>query len=1286
MHLARTRRASAALVALAALTAGVLVPVGAQAAEGAPPQSQTRQIISGVHTDAVSTFVDDGKLVLGTKADIGKLGTRFDPATSVINIEDAARMTIPDVPAYSFLGEPGTPLWLAPEVQQQGVVWPGFSTESVPVGTFEGNRVDVALTGFDGPGEVEVWDGSGAFGAPGRIFSSRDGSQLSNSYRFGVPQHKHVNWGFTAAGSYSLTFTATATIAGAVQTATQTYSFVVGDIAPAVATSVTLAASPAELVVGETATLDATLTPANAAGAVEFFDGTTSLGHAVVENGTASLEVPMGSLGERSLTASFVPSWTNDFTPATSTATTVTVTEEAGGDVFSIRGVAPSYAAGDRLKARVTGIALADDEVVRWVLAPTDDLESSTFLYGDDDQLLASPTIDRELSSSYNGYSLQALVTKRDKYKALQSTDFVPLVVTGSDTGSGIPIALNGLGDSYYTGDVVELTTDAQLAAGQSYHWVSRYAPVFTLWQDVAADQAPVGSNPFLAVPSNFYGTELALQIRDESGTVLGQSAPYTTETKTREVQFSGLQSVYRTGDTLTVTADIYPKVEGAAYSWSTVDADYNLVPIEGQTGSTLTIPVTKEMADATIYFSAAEPRIGANVAFESFTVKVTDSAPGEQVLYFNTLPGHFHQGNTVSLQLTSDPMPADSDSYQWSWKRPDQAEWVALKAATGSLYEVRAQQALDGAQVKADLVDADGEVLASAEPVTIHVDDHGAAPTEKAAIAGLADGYKPGAPIALTAAVTPDSVLSRWEWYVQKAGELTPVRVSDIDGPAFTATASDELDGAAIFARLTFDDGRRYIESAPVLIAIDGHNTEVPATELSITSDRAPDDYWAGQTATLTAQQTVPTGLIAYRWLVKAPGAAEFTAVDGKTTQTYSFKPNPKNSGTQVKVQLLREGAVHAESAPVTITAGLREPATTISVTADKTVYAPGDIAHFTSSQNPATGVDHFHWYLKRVGSADFVWVDQSRDSDLKLPLTAEDDGAQLVIRMFDETHATIAESAPVTIQVTAGTEEPQPVETDLTVTADAAAYSVGDTAAFTAAQTPETGLSDYHWFVKRAGDADYSVIAGATGASLAHPVSEGDDGALIVARLYDASHILVAESAPVALTVKDAVPVPVAAKPETAPAAKTAADLGENPAGGITLSASSVPAGSVVAVGVGAARAGSWNAAWLFSEPVLLAGDWVQANAAGDFVVTIPANTPVGEHRVAVYDRDGALIGWQLLTVTAASHASPVSVSASELGRTGSATGIPASIAVLLLLAGAGALFFRARSRRAA
>ncbi|QIM17058.1 hypothetical protein G7067_12625 [Leucobacter insecticola] len=726
----------------------------------------------------------------------------------------------------------------------------------------------------------------------------------------------------------------------------------------------------------------------------------------------------------------------------------------------------------------------------------------------------------------------------------------------------------------------------------------------------------------------------------DGAKTAVTNSASYTFVVSPipTAVTVTGADAVVAAGDNVTLSAAQIPAESSFnEYAWSTRNSDTDAwQAVAGANSATLTVAAA-EGAQYRVAVSGGQDFASGSakpLVVESEPVKIQVAAPSVQTIAIGKLAHHYHSNSPINLSVTGDPA-VENGTYRWFLQRSDQAAPVQIEGATGASHRLTAEQALDGAQVTAELIGEGATVLATASAVKISVNDHGAAPLQKVSVSGIADHYHSGDTVQLSASVTPASVLNRYEWYVQKQGEAAPILVDGANDASYSFAASEELNGAAVIAKLSYDDGRPYVESAPVVVKLDDHHGgEVPETDLTIKTNRAADDYWVGQGATLTAEQSTPTGLSEYQWWVKLPGADSFAAVDGQTAATYKFKPSLANSGIQVKVQLLHNGKVHAESKPVTITAKQREIATVLNVTTDKHSYVPGDVAKLTSTQTPQTDHDHYHWYIKRAGATDFVWVDQSRDKDLAYPVTAEDAGAQLVLRLFDETHAVLAESAPVTLSVTTSGENPVP-ETTLTVEGLAAGYYAGDTAKLTAVQNPVTGEDHYHWFIKRAGDADYSVISGARGAELKHEVKTGDAGALIVAKLYGHGHKVIAESQPVALTV-----LPGSAKPSKAPQAQSESALDHTQAGGISLSTKAPVQGQVVSVqlGKGNERAGEWIAAWMFSEPKLLGNDWVQVAADGSIAVTIPADLPVGAHRLAVFDAAGQVIGWEQLQVSAA------------------------------------------------
>lgn len=329
---------SPAARSLAADPAAAQLP--GQSDQPAPP-SRAKQIIANVHTDTVSAYLDGGKLVLHSKYDspAGQKGIRIDPAETLFQLADSAssRKRVPDGGQYAFIGASGDQFWLAPQTQDPGLIWPGFSTEDEKLaGQLRGGTVSVRLLGAEGPGRVEVYLQE-TFG-PKRVFSS---AESLPAWSMGVPQHTHMNWAFTEPGSYALTFEMEAKIGGATQRAQSTYTFVVGNIdAHRVATTTSFAAEYSEdsdgrVVPGTPVTLTATVDTGDgpdANGAVQFRDvaGGRVLGHAPVDADRSAVfrtaELPPG---EHRIVAEFVPKWSSDFAASESQEMRLTVAGDA---------------------------------------------------------------------------------------------------------------------------------------------------------------------------------------------------------------------------------------------------------------------------------------------------------------------------------------------------------------------------------------------------------------------------------------------------------------------------------------------------------------------------------------------------------------------------------------------------------------------------------------------------------------------------------------------------------------------------------------------------------------------------------------------------------------------------------------------------------------------------------------------------------------------------------------------------------------------------------------------
>lgn len=201
---------------------------------------------------------------------------------------------------------------------------------SVRWGGFHGIDITVAspTVSFD------LAAGSGTITAGGETIATFSTSGASVSHASGV---------LSVSGAAATATAGTEAVFGAsyqAGTSLDPVSFRVGYALPAAATTTTLAPSATSIEVGETVEVTATVAPA-AAGSVEFFNGSASLGTSAVSGGTATLAVAGLAAGTHSVRAVFTSSdsaflgsesATVDITvtvPVTAEATTTTIADPA---------------------------------------------------------------------------------------------------------------------------------------------------------------------------------------------------------------------------------------------------------------------------------------------------------------------------------------------------------------------------------------------------------------------------------------------------------------------------------------------------------------------------------------------------------------------------------------------------------------------------------------------------------------------------------------------------------------------------------------------------------------------------------------------------------------------------------------------------------------------------------------------------------------------------------------------------------------------------------------------
>ncbi|MEV0903146.1 TIGR03773 family transporter-associated surface protein [Actinoplanes sp. NPDC049802] len=215
--------------ATATTTAGESTTAGkAAAAATSAPTATGRKIIVDGHVD-MGPVLDGGKLTIRLKDDSTTPPTWRELADVTLKVTDKALIDVPSGAGYAFLGKAGDKVYLLPQSQQAGIVWPGWNTqhESVVKGT-KGN-VTWRLKQVSGPGRFKLFL-TGSFGTPEVIFDSA--KSLPQRLAIAPNTHAHGNWAFTKAGIYKLTVDMTATTTGGKSVSdTRTLTVAVGDSA-----------------------------------------------------------------------------------------------------------------------------------------------------------------------------------------------------------------------------------------------------------------------------------------------------------------------------------------------------------------------------------------------------------------------------------------------------------------------------------------------------------------------------------------------------------------------------------------------------------------------------------------------------------------------------------------------------------------------------------------------------------------------------------------------------------------------------------------------------------------------------------------------------------------------------------------------------------------------------------------------------------------------------------------------------------------------------------------------
>lgn len=188
------------------MTPLLLLPLAITPAAAAPAPPTAQVVIADGHVDLGPRFVD-GKWTIQLRDDTGDPVVWRPLENVVVQATDKAEVSVPADPAYEFLGKPGAKVWVIPQVQKAGVVWPGWNTQDTEVATRVDREVTWSLNGVDGPGAFTLFLNSD-FGKPAPVFDSR--KPYPQETGIDVNTHVHGNWTFSAPGTYLLDISMTA--------------------------------------------------------------------------------------------------------------------------------------------------------------------------------------------------------------------------------------------------------------------------------------------------------------------------------------------------------------------------------------------------------------------------------------------------------------------------------------------------------------------------------------------------------------------------------------------------------------------------------------------------------------------------------------------------------------------------------------------------------------------------------------------------------------------------------------------------------------------------------------------------------------------------------------------------------------------------------------------------------------------------------------------------------------------------------------------------------------------
>ncbi|MFD2675141.1 TIGR03773 family transporter-associated surface protein [Gulosibacter bifidus] len=241
----RIARRALGIFGTAALAVTTALGAPAAIAEETPPADHNNgglnQVIDPNQQQATDQVVlDAGHIDFGPTLNTGEWAVQIHddttvprywrmPADVAIQVNDDSKLTVPDDDNYAFMGEAaGTEVYVVPQTQKENVIWTGWNTQEPNVLEQVDMGVTMSMTGFEGPGSLNVFLQSGNFGAPDLLYTTNEAMPQSTWIELNT--HTHANWVFSKPGIYLVELEFSADLRdGTKVTARDTLRFAVGN-------------------------------------------------------------------------------------------------------------------------------------------------------------------------------------------------------------------------------------------------------------------------------------------------------------------------------------------------------------------------------------------------------------------------------------------------------------------------------------------------------------------------------------------------------------------------------------------------------------------------------------------------------------------------------------------------------------------------------------------------------------------------------------------------------------------------------------------------------------------------------------------------------------------------------------------------------------------------------------------------------------------------------------------------------------------------------------------------